>query len=495
MKIFQSYLKLTCKHICFLALPATLFFSACNKLVSISDPTDRIVTNVAFSTDDLAEATVNGLYKTMMTNNYFSRGNATLYGALSSDELLLTYTNDPSSVIHENKIRINIDGGSGSAPTDHMWTSAYAVIYSANAVLQGIAESQSSQLHQNVRKVLTAEAKCIRAFSYFYLTNFYDAVPLVLTTDYNAVINIARSPKEVVFDQIILDLLDAQKDLPDDFSAGKGNRVRVNKWAATALLARAYLYTKDYEKAASNATLLINNTALFDLEADLNNVFLVKSREAIWQLNQIISNDNMNPTPEGGMLLPNWASSMDPFRGLMLYCLSPQQLSAFEPGDERKKKWVDSIELENITLLAYFSHKYKIGNYNMSYDPPTEYSVVLRLAEQYLIRAEAAANGAAGGTATAVADLNMIRHRAGLNDLPDDISPADLETAIAHEWQTEFFCEWGHRWFNLKRTGKAHEVLSAISYKQPWAGDYQLLYPIPFGEIKLNNKLTQNTGY
>ena len=495
MKFSDSYKILPGRNIRLLLLPAILILFSCNKLVSISDPTDRIVTNVAFGTDDLAEAAVNGLYKTMMSINYFSRGNATLYGALSADELLLTYPLDPASVLYENKIRITLANGTGSAPTDHIWTSAYAVIYSANAVIQGIAESRSTQLHENVRKSLTAEAKCIRAFCYFYLTNFYDAVPLVLTTNYNAVISIARSPKETVYEQIIQDLLDAQKDLPENFDAGKGKRVRVNKWAATALLARAYLYTKDYGKAAANATLLIDNTALFGLESDLNNVFLIESREAIWQMNQIISNDNQNPTPEGGMLLPNWATSTDPLKGLMAYNLSPRLLSAFEPGDERRKQWVDSIELENITLLAHFSHKYKIGNYNMSYDPPIEYSMVLRLAEQYLIRAEAAANGAAGGTANAIADLNMIRHRAGLPDLPDDITPAALEAAIAHEWQTEFFCEWGHRWFNLKRTGKAHNILSAISYKQPWAGDHQLLYPIPFEEIKLNNKLTQNTGY
>jgi hypothetical protein len=57
------------------------------------------------------------------------------------------------------------------------------------------------------------------------------------------------------------------------------------------------------------------------------------------------------------------------------------------------------------------------------------------------------------------------------------------------------FCEWGHRWFVLGRMGLAHDVLSAIPAKQPWAGDYQLVYPIPVAEITNDHFLTQNEGY
>jgi starch-binding outer membrane protein, SusD/RagB family len=67
--------------------------------------------------------------------------------------------------------------------------------------------------------------------------------------------------------------------------------------------------------------------------------------------------------------------------------------------------------------------------------------------------------------------------------------------AVARERQVELFAEWGHRWFDLKRTKNAHDVLSALPSKQPWAGDYQLLYPIPPVEIQINPRLMQNDEY
>jgi hypothetical protein len=121
--------------------------------------------------------------------------------------------------------------------------------------------------------------------------------------------------------------------------------------------------------------------------------------------------------------------------------------------------------------------------------------MVFRLSEQYLIRAEAEANGASGGTEAAIADLNAVRARAALPNLPGSLSQTALLTAVEKEWQTELFCECGFRWLNLKRTGRSHDVLSAIPLKQPWAGDYQLLYPIPVSDIRADHNLTQNQGY
>jgi starch-binding outer membrane protein, SusD/RagB family len=126
---------------------------------------------------------------------------------------------------------------------------------------------------------------------------------------------------------------------------------------------------------------------------------------------------------------------------------------------------------------------------------PTEYYTVLRLAELYLIRAEAAARGAAGGINAAIADLNVIRTRALLPALPNTLTAEQVTAAVARERQVELFAEWGHRWLDLKRTGRAHDVLSALSAKQPWAGDYQLLYPIPPAEIRVNPRLMQNINY
>ena len=117
--------------------------------------------------------------------------------------------------------------------------------------------------------------------------------------------------------------------------------------------------------------------------------------------------------------------------------------------------------------------------------------MVLRLAEQYLIRAEARAeqNNLTG----AVADLNIIRNRAGLPNTTA-VTQGDILTAIMHERQVELFSEWGHRFFDLKRTGQANTVLGAIASKQPWNTN-QLLYPIPVSETTNDAFLQQNPGY
>jgi hypothetical protein len=121
--------------------------------------------------------------------------------------------------------------------------------------------------------------------------------------------------------------------------------------------------------------------------------------------------------------------------------------------------------------------------------------MVMRLAELYLIRAEASLLLSAGNKGAAISDLNVLRQRAGLNDLPVTLSAAQVTDAIAQERRVELFAEWGHRWLDLKRTGKASAVLSQIAAKQPWAGDYQLLYPIPATEITNNKNITQNPVY
>ncbi|HSC37594.1 MAG TPA: RagB/SusD family nutrient uptake outer membrane protein, partial [Chitinophagaceae bacterium] len=112
-----------------------------------------------------------------------------------------------------------------------------------------------------------------------------------------------------------------------------------------------------------------------------------------------------------------------------------------------------------------------------------------------LRRAGAEVTGAPGGPTAAISDLNVLRSRAGITALPASLTTPQVVAAVARERQVELFAEWGHRWLDLKRTGQAHPVLSAIAGKQPWAGDYQLLYPIPLAEIQADPLLVQNPGY
>jgi hypothetical protein len=162
-------------------------------------------------------------------------------------------------------------------------------------------------------------------------------------------------------------------------------------------------------------------------------------------------------------------------------------MGSIEPGDERKTNWINSLVIGSTTY--YYPFKYKIKSVAAG-APKTEYSVVLRLAEQYLIRAEARAN--LNNLTGAQSDLNKIRNRAGLpNTIANDV--AAILAAVQKERQIELLAEWGHRWFDLKRTGRIDNVLGAIKGSNWQPTD--ALYPIPQGELLSNSSLTQNPGY
>jgi hypothetical protein len=477
-----------------LAFSLAFFLFSCNKLVEIPEPKDTLTTVKVFTTDAQANSAMAGVLTQMINGSVgigqaaSFRGGVTVYNGLSADELTDVINN--RSLYSTNSLIAGND--------DKMWETAYVTIYGANAIIEGIEASKSPALKEKARLELSAEAKFMRAFSYFYLVNTYGDVALSLTTDFNKTKDLPRTAVATVYQQIINDLLDAVKGLPEDYAAGGGERIRANKWVAKALLARVYLFTGNNAGAVKEATEVMAKTSLYQLETmDLNRVFLKNSSEAIWQLqqNSLSGGESLealgNATPEGYFVLPTPLHTGGP-----QVSLSPFLLKAFEPGDLRRSVWVDSTDytLNNVTSRYLFPYKYKTGKHNrVPGGTATEYYMVLRLAEQYLIRAEANALG--GQLGLAINDLNALRRRAGLGDLSNTLNKEQVLAAVAKERQTELFAEWGHRWMDLKRTGKATEVLSAIPYKQPWRGDYQLLYPIPVEEIRKDHFLTQNPNY
>jgi hypothetical protein len=156
-----------------------------------------------------------------------------------------------------------------------------------------------------------------------------------------------------------------------------------------------------------------------------------------------------------------------------------------EDGDLRRTKWVG--EVSDGTQTWYFPFKYK-QQFNTG--TSLEYSKVFRLAEQYLIRAEARAM--TGNISGAQQDLNSVRNRAGLESTTASTSE-QLRDAIISERRFELFTEFGHRWFDLRRTGTAEEVLAPI--KSGWRNT-DLLLPIPESELLANPNLNpQNPGY
>jgi len=469
-----------------LLIPALLLVS-CNKLLEISEPKNSLTTEKVFNNETQASGAMAGVL-TQMINvsaySAFSAGLTNQLGRYSADEL--GTISNPTDNFYRNAVTAQNTEANG------IWNSAYQFIYGCNGVIEGIAESKSMQLGERVRKELTAEAKFIRAFCYFYLINTFGDVPLVLTTSLAKNTDLRRTPTSEVYAQIISDLRDAANALPADYSAGNGERIRPNKWAAKAMLSRVYLYTGDHANAILEATDVISQGSLYQLEtADLNKVFLKNSTETIWQLQQTTQIDvSGNAVPESVYLLPN------PLHTGITNDISPSLLRAFDAGDLRKAAWIDSTDFVSggNSVHARFMYKYKTGPHNkVTNGEASEYYMVMRLAEMYLIRGEARV--LSGAISTGIEDINVLRRRADVDLLPTSMGRDQAIAAVARERQAELFGEWGHRWFDLKRTGKAEEVLSAIPAKQPWRGNYQLLYPIPKTELERNRFIVQNPNY
>jgi starch-binding outer membrane protein, SusD/RagB family len=377
---------------------------------------------------------------------------------------------------------------SNTVQTD-FWNNIYPILYTVNSAIAGL--TNNTALTPAVRQQLLGEAKFMRAFCYFYLVSLYGDVPLVTGTDYTVNALLPRTPQSQVWQQIISDLKDAQNMLSTNYLDATllnttSQRVRPTSWAATALLARSYLYTQNWDSAQVEATTVINNPTLYNLER-LNGVFLANSNEAIWQLQPV--NFGANTQDAQLFIIP----SAGPGGSFPVY-LNPLLVNAFEPGDQRRTNWVDSVVVSPNTY--YYAYKYKVDSIP---SPVTEYEMILRLGEQYLIRAEAEANGAGGGTVASITDLDTIRNRAGLSNYSGATDQASLLTAILHERQVELFTEWGHRWLDLKRTNTVNSVMGSpgnvCAFKGGvWNPDWQW-YPIPKYDLQHDPHLVQNSGY
>lgn len=448
-------------------------FTSCESYLDVGTPKDEMPAQLAFSDDKTATASVVGIYSRMNQFNYqFANVLSLILPAMEADELVYAVSSAPFDEFRNNAVL------SSNQYANTLWSQPYSYIAQANLCIEGLEAAQN--LTPSVKDQLLGEAKFIRAFNYFYLVNNYGDVPLILGTNVAENNVIGRIPESEVYDAIVSDLQDAKALLGDGYPTGAeanssdGERVRPNKGAASALLARAYLYTGAWALAESEAGEVIGNS-LYDLTptASLGQAFQRSSEEAIWQLQAVNIAGGRN-TWEGFLLIPGSPTSQPLFR------MVPGALyDAFEPGDARDTHWVGKM-----TTATGVTHKYPFkykARFNVT--PIQEYTMVLRLAEQYLIRAEARLEQEKFSLAEA--DLNVIRNRAALNSLSLGNNAGALRTALEQERQVELFAEWGHRWYDLRRwpslngaadKTRADDVLGTT--KPSWTSS-SLYIPIP----------------
>lgn len=449
---------------CFLVIISLFLQLSCQDFLEIDDTIGEIPQELIFDDETTAIGTVTSLYTKLREDSFFTGGQGGLgvLMGLYSDEL--DFHGQPSSQI---ELFYNHQILPENQLVNFIWNNAYSIIYNCNSILEGLA--LSNNLSSDLQNQLRAETLFIRSLIYFYLLEMFGDVPYTTSTDYQFNMELTRTQKSVVTQNLVNDLLEAHSKISENYVSVE--RIRANKYAVSALLARIFLYNRDWHSAEIYASEVINNS-IYQLEADIRNEFLQESKSVILQLENregFYTNEasffyfEVGPPPSNA--------------------LSTLFVEGFEEGDLRRQYWIKDISDGNQTW--YMNNKYT--RYDLT-GSPKEYSIVLRLSEMYLIRAEAQLE--MGNIYSAIEDINQIRLRAGLTPIT---TGDNLENIIIQERKSELFCEHGHRWFDLKRWGLAIDVISSI--KSNWR-DAHILLPIPLNELILNPNLEpQNPGY
>lgn len=446
---------------------AAVSFTSCKKFVDIDPPQNQLISELVFQDDKTADAAVAGIYSRMNAYNSGPSVNSTFLPGFGANELYYALSSAAFNEFRDNSL------DPGNSRVNSFWETPYSLIYQTNSIIEGL--TASTKLTPSVKKSLMGEAQFLRGFFYFYMVNYFGDIPLILNTDYKVNTLLPRTDKALVWTSIINDFKDAQTNLSSAYTSSE--RIRVNQAAATTMLARAFLYTEKWDLAETEAGKVIIDPK-YKLLPNLNQVFLKGSQEAIWQLQTVNTSTTGVNTWEGFSVVPPTPAN----RGY--YNLTDDLVNSFEANDYRKRDWTNTYITGGNTF--YYPYKYKIRTKS----PVEEYVMALRFAEVFLIRAEARAQQSK--LVLAKADLDSLRLRANLLPLASGLTKAQTLLAVEQERKVELFVEWGHRWFDLRRTGRSLTVLTPF---KPNITANALWYPIPQAARLSNPNLTQNDGY
>jgi hypothetical protein len=437
----------------FLLVAISLGASSCKKYLD-EKPNNLLPTEDAITDAGTARAAIIGAYDRVQ--NYYSSNYPTL-GVMPADNVIFNGTLNEYLQLDQNAVPVD------NVITVAAYQNIYKAINSANSVIAAVPAVNDPSLTSDEKNKILGEAYFIRALANFDLGRGWGGVQLQLTptTDLSALKGIKRSTLDQTYDQVLADLTKAETLLPEDAST----RNRAQKSVARALRARLHLYRQQWSDAENYATQVIGNTK-YALVKPYNTFFTAPflSTESVFELSFSTNDKNSYwnlwyPSSAGGQY------TLKPSDALVAKLNNPNI------GGTRK------------TLIAGTG----TGVYGVLYNTTSssiDPSYVIRIAELYLIRAEARAqqNNLSG----AIADLNIIRARAGV-PATTVTTQADILQAIEDENSVEFPFE-AHRWFDLVRTGRAGAVLG-LTNKNYW------LFPIPYSDILSDPDVTQNPGY
>lgn len=443
------------------------FLISCEKMIDVDLPGNQIPSEQVFEDVQTADAALAALYSGLWDNSPLA-GDQT-------GKLLGTYTDDLSYYATTSTNGIldlfqNTHTDSNAAVYAY-WASAYQKIYIANAIIEGVEQSVS--LSTMDRNRLKGEALLIRAILFFYLQQIYGDIPLPTTTDYNINKVLPKTNANETLAKIEADLNTVIYLMPDDYR--NSERIFPNKKVAQLMLAKVYMTQNTPSKWAEAEVLLKNiiQSPLYTFQNDITKVFTKTGAHILWQLKPKNPGDAVKEASI--YYFTNAAPSS--------FALSQDLVSVFSVNDTRKQSWMASVTVSGNTW--YRAEKYKNRANNT-----TEYSIIFRLEEVYLLLAEALAQQ--DKLMEALPYLNKTRQRAGLHAIPTPVSKENLLAEILLESRREFFTEFGHRFFDLKRLNK----LQTLQATKPNWKEFHRIFPIPQKEILLNTNLNpQNAGY
>jgi starch-binding outer membrane protein, SusD/RagB family len=421
------------------------------------EPEDSIAASEAFKNKAGIEKGILGSYSSLQSLSYYGRSYL-IFSDLAADNLShpTDATSSDYAEVDNNAMLPENSALSG------LWSGVYDGINVANNIIAKVPGIDD--MTETEKEKALGELYFLRGLNHFNLLNYFGPIP-IKTEPTVGVGNLdaGRDPVDEVYSQIITDLTLAAKYL----NASSATKIRATKYAAIALLARVYLYSGDYDKAREKADSVIKYGG-YTMPDNYSDVFASDgSAETIFEV-------DFNDQDRNRIAEQNFPKTLNGRREVQP---DASLISAYEVNDERKDF---SIAYDGINAYANKYNDLSTGADNV---------IILRLAEMYLIRAEAEA-GRTGGTISAVkADLDVIRNRANLTGTTAN-TMADLLLAIEQERRVEFAFE-GHRWFDLVRTGRAVDVLPHVTNID------QTLFPIPIDELNTNNspEMTQNHGY
>ena len=441
---------------------------SCDDFVSVPQPSGQLTGEAVFENYTTATAAMKDIYSNLRDAGILtgkSSGISNLLGQYTDELISFETGSNTGEPFYNNSLTAT------NSYVQEIWVTTYSQIYAANAVIKGVNES--TNLTSVQKNQLNGEALFVRALLHSYLAAIYGGCPYISTTDYIQNSTVNRLSVSNVYNKCIADLQVAVALLPENYSSSE--RVRPNSFTATALLARLYLYNGQWAEASNAASAVLNQTGMYQMELNLEAQFLKESPSTIWQFS---AGDSYANTQEGSLFIFNAGPPPT-------VALNPTFYTSFETDDLRKEKWIRSIT--DGTTSWYHAYKYKQDN---SSSVSSEYSIVLRIAEQYLIRAEARAYQ--GDLIGAKEDLNVIRSNAGLENTTAATS-IGLINAVIEERRFEFFTEMGMRFFDLQRTGLLDTILSQ---SKPGWNTNDAFWPVPQSELLINPNLApQNAGY